>query len=330
MKRKKLLVPIKMQPVFKDYLWGGSELNKSWNKNSPFERTAESWELSAQENGTSFAAEGEYKGKSLTEIIDILGPGAVGKDFGTSDRFPLLVKLIDPAKDLSVQVHPDDAYAMEHENDFGKTEMWYVADRKPGSRLLCGFNRDMDRETFRRASKDGSLTDYLNQIEVEPGDAFLIEAGTVHAIGKDMLIVEIQQNSNVTYRIYDYGRRGPDGKTRELHLDRALQVTDFKKFSVNTDDAQRKYEEKEYGTYRHLAESAYFRVGEYILDKENPSLALSADERSFHTLVFLDGRGTIEHKGSSYDFIKGDTFFIPAGSGDYCIKGRSLFLQASL
>ncbi len=321
--------PVRMLPAFKDYIWGGNKLVSDWGKSSPFERTAESWELSAHVNGQSTAANGVYKGMTLSQIIERLGTDCLGTSCEDSDRFPILIKFIDPCQKLSIQVHPDDDYALKNEGDHGKTEMWYIAQADPGSRILCGFKRDLSIAGFIDAVRNDTLPGLLNDIPVKKKDVFLIEPGTVHAICENQIIAEIQQNSDVTYRVYDYDRRGPDGNPRELHVSKAVEVSNLTATFFDG-KSQGELFQKEFGTIRMLVSCRYFTVTEYDLTEVISSAELTAGSRSFHALTFIDGSGTIRYGSGDERFSKGDTFFIPSGTGTYTVEGRALFLQTEV
>ncbi|MBR5012001.1 MAG: class I mannose-6-phosphate isomerase, partial [Clostridia bacterium] len=199
--------PLLLTPAFKDYIWGGYNLKQNYYPTSPFDKTAEAWVLSAHKDGESAVTNGELVGKTLAEAIECFDK-PLGVNSERFPFFPILIKMIDAEDNLSVQVHPDDKYALENEGGFGKTEMWYVVDHKPDACLYYGFKQDISREEFERRISDNTLTDVLNAVKVKKGDCFFIPAGTIHAIGKGMLIAEIQQSSNTTYRVYDYGRVG--------------------------------------------------------------------------------------------------------------------------
>ena len=227
--QKKQLCPVKIRPVFQDYIWGGTYFRDHYHKDVPkdWQKIAESWELSVHPNGLSLIDSGEFKNRTLKEYLKINGPKFLGKRFDTC-TLPILFKLIDAKDNLSVQVHPSDDYARKYERQAGKTEMWYIIDAKPGSQLYYGFKKKIGKKEFAQRIKENTLTDVLNAVKVKPGDVFYIPAGTLHAIGKGILIAEIQQNSDLTYRIYDYGRLGNDGQPRELHVEKAMEVTDLK------------------------------------------------------------------------------------------------------
>ena len=214
---------LKLVPECKDNIWGGVKLKEKYGKQTDKDPVAESWELSFHKDGPTRLA----NGKTLQEEVTAkeLGRNCDGFPF-----FPMLVKLIDAKQDLSVQVHPSDAYALEHENSFGKTEMWYIVEAEKGAGIYLGFKKDVTQEEYETAIKENTLTDLLNFFEVKAGDCYFIPSGTIHAIATGCLICEIQQNSNLTYRVYDYGRRDKNGNLRELHVEKALKVTDLQKY----------------------------------------------------------------------------------------------------
>ena len=211
-----MLKPFKLTPAFKDYLWGGEKLKTLYNKKCDMDIVAESWELSCHKDGKSTIIGGEFEGETLSDYIQNHGKGVLGKNASKFDYFPILIKFIDAKGDLSVQVHPDDEYALKNEGEYGKTEMWYILECEEGATLYYGFKRDVTRAEYENAIKNNTLTDILNKVPVNKGDVFFIEAGTVHAIGKGIVICEIQQNSNTTYRVYDYNRKDKDGFQGEI------------------------------------------------------------------------------------------------------------------
>ncbi|MHB1483251.1 MAG: type I phosphomannose isomerase catalytic subunit [Saccharofermentanales bacterium] len=321
-----LLYPIKMQPAFKDYIWGGDCLIKDFGKQCNYKTAAESWELSAHPNGQSTAVNGPLAGKPLSEIIEKFGKRSLGSDTAGKDRFPILIKFIDSRQNLSVQVHPDDEYALRNEGDYGKTEMWYVVQAIEGSGIFCGFKDDITKERFRESIADDSLTDLLNWIPVKKGDTFFITPGTVHAICEGVVIAEIQQNSDVTYRIYDYNRKGPDNKGRVLHIDKALDVSRLSKDEFDGKPLRQPVDIPG-AKMTVLAECVYFNVKEYEISDE---FEMTAGQESFQGLVFVEGNGVILYGETQIEFKRGDTFFIPADMGKYTIKGRSTALIAEV
>ncbi len=279
---------LKLKPVLKNYLWGGKKFYAMYGRDNGGDLISESWEVSVHPDGIS---------QPLGDFLKIR-PKAVDKQ---GSEFPVLIKYIDAAQNLSVQVHPNDEYARRVENDNGKKEMWYIVDADEGAGIYCGFQRDTTKEEFLRKVQDGTIEELLNFIPVKEGDCFLIEAGTVHAIGAGCVICEIQQNSNTTYRVYDYNRRGADGKLRQLHIDKAVEVINFKKFVDNTHSG--KAEQADGFTIQKLTECQYFRCRKLVLNGKYSE----QNENSFIALNVLKGSGAINGE----DFNAGDSFFIP-------------------
>ena len=304
------LFPVKLTPAFKDYLWGGERLKTEFCKNTDLTPLAESWELSAHKDGQSIVAEGAYKGLTLTAYLDVVGKDALGAACEKYDYFPLLIKLIDAKGDLSVQVHPSDEYAMEHEGEYGKTEMWYILDCEEGAALYYGFREDTTREAYESAIKEGRLTEILNRVPVKRGDVFFIPAGTVHAIGAGILICEIQQNSNTTYRVYDYNRRDKDGNLRPLHVEKALAVSDLKKSPALPAIPD--------GEDVLLAACGYFEVRRL---RFGGSGTVTATPESFTALTVTEGEGILSDGETALSFRKGDTLFIPAQETAFTVTG---------
>ena len=307
--------PFLLTPPIKDYIWGGTRLRDEFGKKSSLERLAESWELSCHKDGESIISSGRFEGMPLSEFIK-LNPEAVGKDFRSEDTFPVLVKLIDAKDDLSVQVHPADDYAMRVEGQYGKTEMWYIVDCDEGAELIYGFRSRISREEFRKAVENNTFLEYVNRVPVKKGDVFFIPPGTLHAIGKGMLIAEIQQSSNVTYRVYDYGRVGADGKPRELHIEKALDVTipDVPEYKVEN------HLKNTYGMKTDVIRRCrYF----YVLKLEcSGSYELRENTDSFMHLLVIEGEGEVVYEGGSISVNKGSSVFVPAGNETLDIKGN--------
>lgn len=308
-----MLKPIKVQPIFKEIIWGGNRLKTDYNKVSDLNNIAESWELTVRDDGMNTIVGGEFDGLTMQEYIDKNGFSVVtSKEL---DRFPLLIKFIDAEDNLSIQVHPDDEYGMETANSLGKTEMWYVIDAKPGAKLVYGLKKGCTVDTLRKAIENGSVEEQLNFVDVKKGDVFFIPSGLVHAIGAGILLAEIQQNSNITYRVYDYNRLGKDGKPRELHVKDALNVIvnrtdneiDKIRFSTNAKNDNT------------LASCEYFNVEKHFIDGD---LEFSTNAESFNSILCLDGNGKIEYNGESFSLVKGDSYFIPAGLGKYTVAGN--------
>lgn len=314
----------KVQPVFKDYIWGGNKLRESYGKKSDLKILAESWELSTHPSGVC-QIEVDGKTQNLADYIKANGKKVLGTKSTVVDEIPILIKLIDARDNLSVQVHPDDEYAKKYENDLGKTEMWYVLEAEEGAQLVYGFKEDLTKEAFKTAIKENTLSDLLNYVEVHKGDVFFITPGTMHAIGKGIMIAEIQESSNVTYRVYDYGRVGADGKPRELHIAKALEVTKLSK----ADESTHPYamEQKEGASVGTLATCEYFDVKRIVLET---SIELVASAESFHHLLVVDGQVEISSNGQMLVGKKGDSFFVPAGSGAYTMSGKAEIVLSTL
>ena len=311
------MYPIKLKPAFKDYLWGGTRLRDDFGKDCDFDKIAESWELSCHKDGNSVVADGEFAGLTLAQYIEKEGKSVLGTNCEKFENFPILIKLIDAKDNLSVQVHPNNEYAQRVEGEYGKTEMWYVVDCDEGASLLYGFKHNITKEEFRERIENNTLLEVTNSVPVKKGDVFFIEAGTLHAIGKGILIAEIQQNSNTTYRIYDYGRVGADGKPRQLHIDKAVDVTNLCPAKPYPQS-----EPVDMGgwTKKRLAKCEYFTVDVINVD---PSAALEADKSSFVNILVLDGGCVLSSEGNdAVELKKGDSVFIPAGLGKFELTGK--------
>lgn len=287
----------KLVPEYKDYLWGGEKLKTDYGKQTDKTPCAESWELSLNSHGLTKVEDG----KTLTEVLT---PEKTGKNCEKFEFFPVLIKFIDAKQNLSVQVHPSDDYALKYENSYGKTESWYIVEAEEGAGIYCGFKRDTNKEEFLQSLASGEVENLLNFIPVKKGDCYFIPSGTVHAIGAGCLILEIQQNSDLTYRVYDYNRRGADGKLRELHVDKAVKVINFNK-----------YEPKLFASGenpRVITECDYFRSRELVLNGG----FTEKNANSFTCVTVTDGSGEI----SGEKFVKGDSFFVCADT-EYTLKG---------
>lgn len=309
--------PVLLKPAFKDYLWGGTRLRTEFEKDCDLNPIAESWELSAHKDGQSIIASGTDAGLTLSKYIQKHGNEILGSRGSAFDNFPILIKFIDAKSDLSIQVHPADDYALKVEGEYGKTEVWYVVSAEPGSKLCYGFKKEIDRDEYRARIEDNSICDVLNYVEVKSGDVFFIQPGTVHAIGGGLLICEIQQNSNTTYRVYDYDRRGADGKPRELHIDKAIEVSNLVP-SVSADSSMETEKHDGY-TRRVIAKCKYFTSERIEVDG---CAALPLDCESFRSVVITDGNATLSIGDCEIAAKKGDSIFIPAQSGSVKICGE--------
>lgn len=290
-------------PACKDYIWGGQRLKNDFNIAADLNPLAEAWVLSCHPDGPSVLMDGPFVGMTLPEYIERAGRDVLGINCRQFEDFPMLMKLIDARESLSVQVHPSDEYALAHEGQYGKTEMWAVLNADPGAYLYYGFQREVSREELEQRAADGTLAEILRAVPVKKGDVFFIPSGTVHAIGAGLVIAEIQQNSNVTYRVFDYGRLGADGKPRALHIEQALKVAD-----------RRPATPVDFGP--HLGQCRYFTA-----DGHDGGFSGACGAESFHALLVTDGAGTLACGGVERTIRKGECFFIPANSGAYQIEG---------
>lgn len=319
-------IPFLLRPAAKDYLWGGSRLDDDFNLQLNILPLAEAWVCSCHQDGLSFALDTNV---SLKEVLeknpDYLGIHASSVADGL---FPILIKLIDAKSDLSVQVHPNDDYALQCENSLGKTEMWYVLDARPGSELIYGFNQDVNAEIVKRALDKGEILHYLNHVPVHKGDLFFIEPGTVHAIGAGCLIAEIQESSNITYRLYDYNRVDKSGNKRELHINKALKVINMNS-SLVPRQPMRVLKYRNGGASELLARCKYFQVERLLLNTEvsRELMLFRADSNSFHALLCVNGCGSISGDGFMLNFFKGDCVFVPADSEEMKLHGKAEMLD---
>lgn len=291
--------PLLLKPVVKDYLWGGIRLKEEYGFETDKEIAAEGWMLASHKDGTNIVENGELAGETFDEVLKAWDE--------KKDAFPLLIKLIDARDKLSVQVHPEDEYAYRVEHEPGKTEMWYIVDCEEGAELIYGFTQRLGKEEFEMRIKDNTLEEVMNYVPVKKGDVFFIAAGTLHAIGSGMLIAEIQQNSNTTYRVSDYGRLGADGKPRQLHIDKAVTVTKTEPpvHSYGNIGEVKKYA---YGTTRELARCEYFRVKGIRLNGR-----FRINNRKFTSLLVLEGKIKIKYQDGVICANKGDSIYIPGG-----------------
>ena len=312
---------VKLDPAFKDNLWGGTKIRDVYGKKCDYDVIGESWELSAHPDGQSRIAEGYYKGMLFNDYLSIIGKEALGWKCQAQDRFPVLIKFIDAKQALSIQIHPDDEYALENENEYGKNEMWYVLDAEPGAYLYCGLSRASSKEEIEERIKNNTITEILNKIEVKKGDVVMVKAGTIHAIGAGIFICEIQQNSNCTYRMYDYDRRDKFGNPRELHIAKSLDVVNPVKYEKDNKCNVMLAHNEHYMSKR-LVQCKYFEVIKYEIEDE---AKIPVDEASFLSVIVIDGEGTImtDDNDKELKFKAGESFFINAGKRNVVVKGRS-------
>ena len=308
------MYPIKFENLYYDKVWGGRDL-KEFRRNLPEGKIGESWDIACHENGTGIVENGKFKGMTFRELIENYKEEIFGKAM-KNNEFPLLVKLINSNENLSVQVHPNDDYARRVENSFGKTEAWYVVDAKEGAELIVGTN-GCTKEQFEEAIKNNTVEDCLNRVKVKKGDAFLINSGLVHAICSGLVIAEIQQNSDITYRVYDYGR------PREIHVEKSLEVIDF---NLKAENLSNKEVVKFDGFSKvDFCENEYFGMQKINVETEWSDYS---NEEKFFILTCVDGCGTIEGDGFSEEVKMGDSYLIPAALGDYVVKGNLAVIKS--
>ena len=319
---------LKLEPTCKDYLWGGTKLKSEFHKSCSTDVLAESWELSFHSDGKSVIKEGTFAGMTLWEYVEWEGKKVLGKNCMQFEDFPILIKFIDAKENLSIQVHPGDEYALSNEGQYGKTEMWYVVSCSDEAYIYYGFKEQIEREEFEERINNDTLLEVLNKVPVKKGDVFFIEAGTIHAIGKDIVIAEIQQNSNVTYRVYDYGRRDANGQLRDLHIEKALAVTK-RNPKVRSDSFD-----------PHLGVCRYFVVDKFVLDgKFMRKMQGRVDEASFLHMLIIEGSGQIKTpdekalqmpNSGCVAFEKGDSLLLTAGLGEFEITGSCEVLMTTI
>ena len=320
--------PFLLSPAGKDYLWGGSRLKDDFAKEIEMYPLAETWECSTHPDGLSMVASGEFQGMTLRDVLE-MHPEFIGTNPKMTDGLPILIKLIDAKQDLSVQVHPDDDYAKEHENgSLGKSEMWYVMDASRDAKLVYGFYHDMDKETLKTSIAEGTIEKYLQKVPIEKDDVFFISAGQVHAIGAGALIVEIQESSNITYRLYDYGRLDKDGNPRQLHVEKALDVANLKS-SAQPRQPMRTLRFRTGQATELLGRCKYFQVERMILNTERTRkmAEFQTGSNSFQVLLCTEGCGVLFFGSNSLNFYRGDCIFVPANSEMIKIHGKAQMLK---
>ena len=314
------LYPLQFEPILKERIWGGEKLKTLLHKPITSTITGESWELSTVEGDVSIVANGEWKGKSLTELInsfpdEILGT-AVHTRFGK--QFPLLFKYLDAREDLSIQVHPNDELAKKRHNSFGKTEMWYIMQADDNARIIVGFKENSNAEEYLENLENKTLLSILDDVKVKSGDVFFLETGTVHAIGAGLVVAEIQQTSDITYRLYDFDRLDANGNTRELHVDLALEAINYNKVESK----------KSYTTNSNQSNSVvdcpYFTTNFIPLDG---AISVSKSGETFTVYMCVEGSFEIEYNNSKTQYIKGDTVLIPAAMNAFILNGKASILE---
>lgn len=315
--------PLKMRPCYKEYLWGGERLKREFHKADAPAVTAESWELACHPDGMSQVAEGPYRGMTLAQLGELDRAGFWGGDC-KEDRFPILVKLIDAHRDLSVQVHTSDERARAGEH--GKAEMWYVVDAEPQAYIYLGFSQRITKEEFLRRAHEGTILEVLNRVPVSRGDVFYILPGTIHAVGAGLILAEVQQNSNTTFRIYDYKRTDGNGQVRALHVERAAETVDYE--PIVPSECRANSVASFHGfTMAEMFSCPYFRA--YRLDMRG-RVKLKCDGKSFQHLLCVEGEGAMKTDTNSYLFRRGESYFLPAALGEYLIEGQCRMLLSRI
>ena len=314
---------IKLKSVYQEYIWGGSKIHELLHKDTgTLPRVAESWEVSTHPAGKSIVENGAFRGKTLNEYFDQIGWGTAGRYAARNHQLPILIKYIDAKENLSIQVHPNDKYARKHEGDNGKNEMWFVLAADEGAFIYLGFSRDVTKEEIKRRIADNTLEEVLNRVEVKPNEAFYIPAGTVHAIGAGCLICEVQQTSNVTYRIYDYGRTDENGKPRELHVKKALDVLDYRRTEIAGLKRRHTMSMERY------IDGMFGRNGKCTLLKYEAegdlTILLPVSHLTF--ALVIDGSGKLYAGDSEEAFERGDTWMIHGRATRVSGKCKVLFV----
>ena len=315
--------PLKMRPCYKEYLWGGERLKREFNKWDAPAVTAESWELACHLDGMSTVVEGSYGGMTMAQLGELDRAGFWGSAC-KGDRFPILVKLIDAHRDLSVQVHTSDDKARAGEH--GKAEMWYVVEAEPQACIYLGFSRRITKEEFLRRAHDGTILELLNRVPVSRGDVFYILPGTIHAVGAGLVMAEVQQNSNTTFRIYDYKRTDKNGRARALHVERAAEAVNFEPIVPKECRANSVATFPGF-TMAEMFSCKYFRA--YRLDVSG-RVRLKCDGKSFQHLLCVEGGGAIIADSNSYPFRRGESYFLPAALGEYEVEGQCRLLLSRI
>ena len=316
--------PLKFAPVFKSTLWGGIRIARFKGIEMSRADIGESWEISAVEGSESVLDNGCYAGSTLPELVERFGESLLGSKVSArfGNRFPLLIKFLDANQDLSLQVHPNEQLARRRHNASGKSEMWYVVDRRPGTRIYAGFSRLLTPARFRALVDANNLLPSLGCYESCPGDVYYLAAGTIHGIGAGNFLVEIQESSDITYRVNDYGRKGPDGKPRELHIDKAIDVSNLTPIESDFKPCGPRIEDGEAETVM-LATCEYFTTFETTV---HGKVTIDVDESSFGSIIVVEGECVIRNEGDTIHAKKGDSIFVDAGSGAVEIEGNCQYI----
>jgi mannose-6-phosphate isomerase len=309
-----MLYPLRFQPICQERIWGGSGLRDEFGRELHSEKIGESWEVTCREEAESRVAAGPLQGRALGELIAIFGAELLGEKIAKGNSFPLLLKILDAQDVLSVQVHPDDKFAALHEGGAGKSEVWYILKAQPGAKIIYGLRPEISQAEFIAALKQGDLTACLREVEVRPGEIYPIPPGLVHALGKGIMVVELQQNSDLTYRVYDWKRVDQHGLARPLHVEKALQVIEFGLVPpgpLHPDGSGLIL------TNEHFS-LAYHRVTAEMRMDQSPE--------AFTLLTVVAGRGELWHRGKTYSLQYGDSYLLPACLGQYVLRGEMALL----
>ncbi len=320
------MYPLLLTPLYKERVWGGNKLKENLNRDIPCNRTGESWDISCREDEMGVVENGYHKGKSFADVLNTDRKKYIGEMIAEAEAFPLLIKIIDAQDNLSIQVHPDDAYARLHEADAsGKNEMWYILDAPTDAYLWVGVKKETNREMFRRALLGGTLLDCIEKLAIKKGDVIHIPAGLLHAITKDVMVLEVQQNADVTYRIYDYDRLGLDNLPRALHVEQSLDVLDFDSRLPKKTTKGLQVKEAQHVTTYYIADP-YFGIIAYDIEE---TLPLQTDGQKFMVLTAVEGDFTIQ--GAHFEDVTlafGRSAFIPAALGQFCLTGRGKIIKS--
>ena len=319
--------PFLLRPSGKDYVWGGQRINSKFEKHLDISPLAETWECSTHPDGPSYVASGEYMGMMLADVI-YHHPEFLGKKFAGHRSLPIIIKFIDAQNDLSLQVHPNDGYAFKHENgQLGKSEMWYILDAKQDTKIIYGLNCTIEKNILRKSIDEGHVTKYMRKVPVKQADAFYIPAGTIHAIGAGALLVEIQQSSNLTYRLYDYDRLDKSGKKRELHVEKALEVANLKS-GTEAIQSMRVLNYSPGAASELLCRCKYFEVYRLLVDtKRKHEVFYRSDELGYRVLLCIKGCGNLMYEEETMDVCQGNCVFVPAASSSIKMQGQFQFLD---
>ncbi|WBW97024.1 type I phosphomannose isomerase catalytic subunit [Oceanirhabdus sp. W0125-5] len=308
------MYPLKFKNIYFEKIWGGRDF-ELFRDNMPEGNIGESWDIACHKNGTSVVANGEFEGMKLDELIEEKGAELIGSKI-SSDWFPLLIKLINAKESLSVQVHPDDEYGMKVEGEMGKTEVWYVVEAFEGANLVVGTKEGCTKEQFKAAIERGNLEPHMNKILVEKGDVYFVKSGLIHAIGEGVIIAEIQQNSDTTYRVYDYDRG------RELHVEKALDVVDLSLIGKKSTGVKLEGEG--------FSKSYLCLCKDFSLELYDVSTCIKevSDNERFYAFTCVEGEGKVKYKDGEVDINKGDSVMIPAALGEYELVGEMKLLKS--